>query len=464
MTPLGHPKLHQQYQSLAGSYADEYRRTRNIEDLEIASKLKHTALSATAEGHPERPGQYHALAISYIYKYREPKDLQNVEAALKYGLAAVTATLEGHPALASRYHTLAISYTDMYRVAQIMEDLEAALKYNLEAVAATPLGHPALPQWQTDLAMSYLDRYELYGDVQHLNKAQELYISAMQSQTAAPQNIWTNAESFTQGDQFFDPHHILKGFSLALNILPSLLWLGNSIEIRHDTLLRNDVAKFIATAVTTAVQDSQIQLAVEYFEQGLSTTHQQNLELKLHHTNVELELPEISKELENMSASLQGALHTPYPSVNYHLLAHNRQWLISQICTHPSFEEFLLPPRYPALAKASQFGPVIMLNHTGAQTDAIIILSLSTHPIHLKLNNVSPSAVEEYVSTLKDALHTFSIHSREMRFGRMHKFNNFSSDNMLGSVINWLWEAVVKPIFDVLEMVRLTTVLGFLPS
>jgi hypothetical protein len=295
----------------------------------------------------------------------------------------------------------------MYRVTQTMEDLEAALKYDLAAVAATPLGHPVLPQWQTGLAISYLDRYELYGDVQDLNKAQELYISAMQSQTAAPQNIWTIAESFTQGDQFFDPHHIPKGFSLALNILPALLWLGNSIEIRHDTLLRNDVAKFIATAVTT-------------LEQGLSTTHQQNLELKLHHTNVELELPELSKELENISASLQGALHTPDPSVNYHLLAHNRQQLISQIRTHPGFEDFLLPPKYPALAKAAQFGPVIVLNHTEARTDAIIILSSSTQPIHLKLYNVSPSAVKEYVSTLKDALHTFSIHSREMRFGRMH--------------------------------------------
>jgi hypothetical protein len=141
----------------------------------------------------------------------------------------------------------------------------------------------------------------------------------------------------------------------------------------------------------------------------------------------------------------------PNPDHNYHLLAHERQQTIVQIQNHPGFEEFLLPPKYTKLCIASIDGPVIMLNYTEIQTDAIIILTSSAAPLHLSLN-VSASSLAKCMGESRGAWHTFFIHSREVQCGRPHRIEG-SSDTVLQSLISWLWEAIVKPVFDVLDKV-----------
>jgi hypothetical protein len=181
---------------------------------------------------------------------------------------------------------------------------------------------------------------------------------------------------------------------------------------------------FLSKAVTTALQVLYTQHAVEFFEQGMSITHQQSMQLKLPNDYLMSHLPLQSERLIQISTFLHSSMRTTDSNINYHLLAHEHQQLIVQIHTYPGFNNFLLPLKYSNLCLAAKNGPIIMLNHMKTHTDAIIILAPSVPPFHLPLMNVSTSDINEQRETMKHALLKLSMYSRNT-----HSQNNIDPHN-----------------------------------
>ncbi|KAF9465338.1 CHAT domain-containing protein [Collybia nuda] len=450
-TPEGHPDLPARYRNVSVSHLDRYTRGADLEDLEAALKYSSLAVAKTPEGHPDLAGRYQNLGGIYYTKYIREKTPKDLWAAFMYILLAVDTTPEADPEYALRQNCLAMCYEERYKRIRESADIEAALVCHLAAVAATPDDHPGLASMQVNLARSYLFRYAKTTDTKDLDMANNLFKSALKSTIASPKDIWNISVQFSEFQGVFPLLDILEGYKIALNTLPSFLWLGSSLHNRHDSLVRNDVSNFIATAVTFALQASKPKLALEFLEQGLSTTHKQSLQLRSEHTKLQGSLPIIAQRMQHISAQLQSSLHPSDSGINYHLLAHERQELIQEIRTHTGFEDFLLPPKYANLCTASVHGPVIMLNCSNLQTDAIIIISPSVPPIHLCLPDAPAPAIEEHLGKLKIALKYFSIHSRNSRYGKPSGIGNDSSKNLLDLVITWIWETIVKPVFDALK-------------
>ncbi|KAF9462786.1 hypothetical protein BDZ94DRAFT_1309319 [Collybia nuda] len=349
VTLTGDASLFEQYAHLGVTYNDYFRRIGNLEDLGAAIKYGLMAVNKTPEGHPELPGYYEALGISYSNRYRRTGNVpDDLAAALKYHSAAVNLTPKGNPRLPQWQEAVAISYTDQYRASGAEEDMKTALKYWLEAVEATLKEHPNLASRYHALDNSYGDMYINSGCIDYLEAALKFHLS----------NMWDIAISYTKNAHYFGKEHTIHACITALNILPSLLWLGTSVGLHHDALLRNDVSSFISMAVTAALEVSNMKLAVEFLEQGLSTTHQQTLQLRLEHTSLKAEFP---------------------------VQAHERQKQISQIQKYPHFSDFLLPPKFPTLSGAAKNGPVIMLNYNNARSDAV--MAIGSYPLDQDLIN-----------------------------------------------------------------------------
>ncbi|KAF9468453.1 CHAT domain-containing protein [Collybia nuda] len=451
-TPEGHPTLPGQQSDLAVSYRDRYVRTGDTEDLEAALKYSVAAIDATPKGHPELPNRHKDLAIYYKDLFKKTNYLKDLKVALQYDLLAVNETPEGHPELSGRHHNLSVTHKSMYQITGGIQDLELALKHSLIAVTTSPNGHPDLTVKQVILAENYLDRLRSEAAVKDdLDQALKTYLLALQSVTTSPQHIWDATVLFVRNTDVFELPHILQACDIALKALPSVLWLGNSLGVRHDILVRHEVSELISIAVVTALKVSNIPLAVEYLEQGLGTTYQQMLQLKTEHDNLGVKLPLQSKRLQVLSAQLQGNFKLVNPNVNYHLLAHERIELISEIREHPGFEDFLLPHKYSNLSLAAKHGSVVLLNYAKGQTDAIIIISPSASPIHVFLSDITAAVVEKWMKQLGGALGEFHINSREIRHGRPSASRGISADRVLESVVSWIWEAIVKPIFDILN-------------
>ncbi|KAF9463892.1 CHAT domain-containing protein [Collybia nuda] len=451
--PEGHPALPQHLNGLSRLYNLKYYRTRDIQSIDAAVIYAQSAVDKTPQDHTALPKRHQDLAIVLNNKYKETENSEDLEAALKYSQLATSAIPQGHTDHAEAQHILAGCFYTMSQKLADAQTLENSIKYAQSAINAAPTGHPSLSKYLHLLALCHIEKFEKNQDVHDRDMAYEIFESALKSTTSSPEVQWNIAVHFTKMAAKFGSRDALQICSTALNILPTLLWLGNSIDVRHNTLTRLSVPQYISEAVIKAIKANRLETAIEFFEQGLSTTHKQGLQLKLDHKKLKATLPLEAQRLHHLSAMFQGASQKsvdPDININYDLLAQERQDLIAGIRTHAGFSDFLLPPKYTVLCQAAQDGPVIMLNHSKDRIDAVIIFSPSIPPLHLPLPNVSSLDAGKQLTNLNEALQKLSIHTRNMRLGRPFKVNQIPPEVLFTSIISWLWEFIVKPIFQVL--------------
>ncbi|KAF9456404.1 CHAT domain-containing protein [Collybia nuda] len=444
-TPPGHPNMPRYLYIIGILYHSNFQRDRNFDTWEVAINCCHTAVLKTPTGHPNLPEYQYGLALVHADMYRHiarPKDLKS---ALSFFQLATEGLSIGHSNLPRYQQGLGRTYQARYRKHEGLQDLRTAQKLFWAAIQGTPKGHYTLPSLQHDLALCYKYKYKQTKDPQNLTIALELYNSALQSITASPQLLWDIGIQYIKIATELRTPKILDICSSVLNILPSLLWLGSSINVRHETLIRQEVPAFISIAVNIALKSSQPQVAIEFFEQGLSTTHRQIQQLNRKYDSLENQLPDEAKKLRELSILLKQSSDEPH-SLNYHVLAQDRKNLIDKIHTHPNFSDFLLPLKYPKLSMAAKHGPVILLNVNDTATDVIIMLSPTLPPLHFPLPEISSQVVQAYIKSLKGAL-------RKLTEGGMSfpqaTFN--SPEHVLNDIKKWLWNMVVKPIFSVLQ-------------
>lgn len=289
----------------------------------------------------------------------------------------------------------------------------------------------------------------------------KIFQQATKSQTALPHHMWDVTVQWATLTSAYSLPETLLAYSSAISILPNLLWLGSSVDVRHNALVRHNIPDLVSRATASALKFNDLPKAVEFLEQGLSTTHKQTLQLKSDlPAKLVQELPAQAQELQQLSVQLRAAgIGTSQvepslkdklqvqPPINYNLLAQRRKDLIAEIQKHDGFEDFLLPSPFHKLAFAAQNGPVVMINSTSRSTDAIIIVSPLLPPKHVHLPDAPMSVANKHLKALQEALNIFSIRSRENRIGRLYKTDNSTSDQVLDSVISWLWASVVKPVF-----------------
>ena len=174
---------------------------------------------------------------------------------------------------------------------------------------------------------------------------------------------------------------------------------------------------------------------------------------------------EIGLEFQQISLKLQ-EISDPDRTIkqDYHSLVIKQNDLIQKIRTLPGFENFLLPKPFKDLSEAAKYGPVVLLNAAYEGSNAIILLP-STHessvnPLSVPLPDATTSNLQDYCEKLKKALGFHNISAREVdrpekeRFGRpSHPKPAELSFKYFREILSWLWKAIVKPVYDVLESV-----------
>ena len=132
--------------------------------------------------------------------------------------------------------------------------------------------------------------------------------------------------------------------------------------------------------------------------------------------------------------------------------------VINKIRTLPGFKDFLLPKLFEKLSEAAKYGPVILLNASSGGSQAIILLP-STHgstsnPLLVPFPDTTIANLKNHGKILKKALEMHNISSRGIgKHGKQSYLRSEKSHKMFKDLLSWLWEAIVKPVFDVLETV-----------
>ncbi|KAJ6496857.1 CHAT domain-containing protein [Mycena vulgaris] len=449
LTPEGHPQKPGLLQNLSVSFQDRYQRLGDLSDLEAALQADQQALGLTPKGHPGRPGRLQNLALSFKGRYRRLGDLSDLEAALQADQEAVGLTPEGHTERPDRLRALAVSFTDRYQRLGNLSDLEAALQADQESVDLTPDAHPDRAGRLQSLALSFTDRYRKFGRLDDLEKIHTNYTLSFLMPSSAPQKSWMAALRWASISQEFQSPHDLIAYSNAFRLLPDIIWIGNSLPVRHEATHRLGIGEATSAAGRTFINHSQYSSAVEIIEQGVGMTFQQMLQLK---TDLDgLPLAQAS-ELQLLSSDLYSGR-----SSNPQDVANKRQKLIEAIRQRPGLEHFLLPKPYKILSHASQGGPVVILTSHQNHCDGIIILDPASYPVHVSLPNVTLASLKTQQETLGQLLGHSSARTREESvstrlFGRRELFESKTLEECFTDLWSWLYTNVVGPVYQVLKL------------
>ncbi|KAJ7271767.1 CHAT domain-containing protein [Mycena rebaudengoi] len=450
LTPEGHPDRARQLQSLGISFTDRYCRLGDLNDLETALQKFQQAVDLTPEGHPDRAGRLQNLAESHGRQYKRLGNLKDLEASRQKMQEAADLTPEGHPLQARRLQGLARALGQQYQRLGNLKDLEASLQKMQEAVDLTPEGHPDRARRLQSLAMSLKDRYEKLGDSEDLEAVHTCYSDSFKSSVLEPENSWKAAlrwalfaETSQSSFKFCVP-----AYQAAFSLLSEILWMGHSIPVRHNAVLRLDIPDATSRAVQTCVNLSDLRAAIEFLEQGIATIFQQMLQLK---TDVDLLPPEQAQTFLDLSSQLY--IGTPADPIS---VVEHRKKLIHEIRNKPGFEKFLLPKSYDALCHASQGGPVVILSSHKGSCNVIIILNPISDPVHLPLPNVTPVLLTSQRDMLKDLLDRCHVRNRGQSlssrlFGEREPISTKAPQDCFEDMLNWLWTEIVEPVYNGLK-------------
>ncbi|KAJ7631788.1 CHAT domain-containing protein [Mycena rosella] len=479
LTPESHPDLPGRFRTLAASLRDRYQRLGDWEDLNSALQLLRQAVDLTPKDHPDLPGYLRSLAVSIGDRYQRTQDLQSLEQTRNIAEEAVALTPDGHPDRPEYLQTLALSIRVQYAAQGELQDLERALFILQEEIHLTPQGHPNLPQYLQSLAEVFRDRYKKFGDLTdleaamesirkavsltpegHLNKSSylqslvrfhedksqisgdfqdlEAAFSILQHSftmcSACPVMAWEAAMACAVLAKEHKPSDLLPAYFAAFDLLPEILWIGNSSEACQDARKRIKLAQATSDVIKVCLDLSHPQLAVEFLEKGLTTTFEQLQQLK---TNCDA-LPEaFAGRFQQLSWKIYAGVS------DIKSLAMKRNSLLTEIHKLAGFESFLCPKPYSDLCRASQNGPVVILNSHKDHCDAIVLLNPVSDPLRILL----PDGVFEWLENQRSALdHGLRY---DVRLGISREEDETQSS--LEGVLTWLWENVVIYVYQALE-------------
>ncbi|KAJ7880844.1 CHAT domain-containing protein [Mycena leptocephala] len=258
-----------------------------------------------------------------------------------------------------------------------------------------------------------------------------------------------------------DPLGAFNAYSVAMDLLPELVWLGLSIRDRHHHLLK--ASEVVRHAAAVAIALGHFQQAVEWLEQGRSVIWNQLLNLRTPVDILDNSHPELAQQLLSLSFQLDGSgthvsdleptkstMHqSPQSSANQaHQNALAREQLLQKIRELKGFERFLLPKTISELSQAAQHGPVVILNSTHGQCDALILIpGLDDDVMHVALTNAKPMNVESMAQSLCHLVRGGPERIVWKREGQMNPEEEFAQ------LLSELWLGIVKPVLEGLAMV-----------
>jgi tetratricopeptide (TPR) repeat protein len=180
----------------------------------------------------------------------------------------------------------------------------------------------------------------------------------------------------------------LEGYRAAIDIVPMLAWRGIDAVSRLNVIRWSQ--NLVCDAAACAIELNKLEEAVELLDNGRSVFWNQLLEMRTDVVELRSEDPALADNFERVGkdlerATLQGteALITlsrhPTPlsakESALHRLAEKWDELVYQIRGKPGFENFLLQSPFSVLRRATEKGPVVIINFSTHRSDALIVTS-----------------------------------------------------------------------------------------
>ncbi|QRV82043.1 CHAT domain protein [Ceratobasidium sp. AG-Ba] len=498
LTPQGYPEKPSRLNSLGNSWLCRFERIGELADIDNAIEYLSRAVELTPEGHPGKPDYLNNLGTSWLYRFERIGELTDADHAIECLSRTVEFTPDGHPNKLNYLANLGTSWLRRFERLGELADLDHAIECQSHAVKLIPDGHPDQPTHLSNLGGSLFRRFERLGelvDVDHaieclsraveltpddnpdkpgclsnlgvswrllftrmrrpvdLEKACDAFMTSAKGTAFQPKiqmecaRRWAEALTLLQRSP-------LEAYQVAFSLLPRLIWIGQPIHHRYQTV--TSVGNLAAEAAAWAVSVHLYDLALEWLEQGRSVVWGQTMQLRTSFEELASADYELAQTLQNVASQLDEAgsnhilqlqrlllINLASRAAHHHQMALKWEELLKKARLLPGFENFMRPLKSKEIKAAAKDGPVVVINTYRAQCDGLIILPGSNSIIHVPLTKVS----EEKLEQLKTKLHCMMGQRGDPNYVR-----GFTRDKPKGSsqIPVLIWSDIVEPVLKAL--------------
>ncbi|KAH8798586.1 CHAT domain-containing protein [Flagelloscypha sp. PMI_526] len=405
-TPDSHPSKPKYLNNLGTSHQTRFERLGEMADIDKAIESQRPAVDLTPYGHPNKPMYLNNLGNSHRTRFERLGEMTDIDKAIESQRPAVDLTPYGHPNKPMYLNNLGISYLTRFERLGKMADIDKAIQLKRQAIDLTPYDHRNKPIYLNNLGISHQTRFECLGEMADIDKAISGFEQSATSVAGPPivrfraTRRWISSLRLKSKYSLTDMAS-LKPQRTLINLIPELVWLGAPIHQRFETI-QDVVGSSIHEAVSMAIRAQELELAVEWMEQGRSIVWSQLRRLRSPLVDLQAAYPDLAREFQEVQQRIEISFlprdldHKVDPaadSLEQQTQAHRRniqkrEDLLTDIRRKQGFESFLRPERFSVLSKACQSRLVVLLTVAGEQCDALVILP-SSSVTHLPFPDVS---------------------------------------------------------------------------
>jgi hypothetical protein len=415
------------------------------------------------------------LAIAHVNRYESGRNIADVDDAISLHRRALHKIAEDNAGRASICSGLGNAMKYRFNHWGEQSDIVEAILWHREAVRLTPAGHSRKTTRLFNLGQVQLEYSRVTTNIEDFDVAISSFREAAESSAGSPSQRFRAAMAWANAAHSKGLLDIAqRGYSIALELLPLLSWLGLNVQSRQQALMSESL-NLGCDAAACAIALGDLTGAIEVLDEGRSIFWNQSTHLRadvdhlrLVHRSLADDFEAACHELEAISprsvdqpglgSTMVGFLRSTQDlesvAQRHRRLAEKWDSLLENIRKDEEFQDFLRPLRFQKLCCESTAGQVVVINISSYRCDALIVKPASQTILHVALKQITQQRIQSLhrnlLSTLVDAGYR-DVHTEPVRTMR-RVFAGGAPETRLSNVLEELWRLVVDPIVTRLDM------------
>ncbi|TFK34574.1 CHAT domain-containing protein [Crucibulum laeve] len=480
LIPQGHAYTQTLLNNLGTSLQHRFQQSADVKDNEEAINAFNKALDRLPEGNPLITRLLNNLGNSYRYLFQCTGDIESINEAIACHSKAVETIPDDHALKMNSLSNLGKSYQYRFTRNKNIDDMDTAISLFKKALELTPDDHADVVHHLHQLATAYENRFAYSQEFSDIIDAVMYYHAAAESSTGPPSLRFECAQQWASLSWKIPQLQslTLRAYSVAFELLPQVIWLGETVASRHTKL--KSISNLASSAAAVAISLGNYDAALQWLESGRCIVWAQLNNLRtplddLREVDPQLadQLLHVSKDLEKagMREQKMASLDNMVEKISFqtevqaHLkLASLWDSLLEKVRGIHGFDNFLQPMQVSKmLSLAPQAGPVVVINAHASRCDALALIPGAEDVVCIPLPQLPYKKASELQELMSSHLLSGGIRSREVRGGRPA----ISKTSGLRDILSDLWKRIVEPVLEGLAFSRIwwcaTGPLSFLP-
>jgi hypothetical protein len=465
LTPKASPYYQDIISNLATAFHQLYSLMRHSSDLYNAVSLHCEVLQFVPAGHPRHVQFSLRLGDAYHQKYLLDKTPEDLDKAMELQMNAMNRSkhrTDHSQALGS----LGSSHLSRFRRDGKKVDLENAVKFFRECSEQTPQDQPDWVNAHRYLGDALVVCYRATRRPEDLQSAIDAYSRPARSSGSPPTVLFDIVLKWAQTAHTHAHKSALEAYSIALELLARLAWVGVDVKGRH-RILASRAGNLASDAAVCAIAAGKLEKAVEWVDSGRSVLFGQALQLRTSFDDLRMLEPDLADDLRSTARELDGASSQVLESGPDEVIERDsarrrklgERWdsLVATVRAMDNFHDFLRPRTIDQLRPAASRGPVVLLIASTLRCDAIIIKYPSAPVELIHLPKMTYDDAVGMAIELTKVLKSLNLRQRLAR--REHLPGNEPGDK-IRQILAKLWSTVMEPVMSAVTLVSLPRKFG----